>query len=84
MMACMLDMFRHRIATLASVASILLSFRIIWIVNRMQCPFYVRLLWLKMIMNKPNMQKAKYCVNSRDDDSHEFKNLIRKLETAVL
>ena len=50
----------------------------------MPCPFYVRLSWLKMIMNKSNIQKAKHCVNSRSDDSHAFKNLIRKLEPAVL
>ena len=50
----------------------------------MPCPLYVRLSWLKMIKNDSNLQKAKHCVNSRYDDSHAFKNLIRKLETAVL
>lgn len=35
-------------------------------------------------MNESNIQKAKRCFNSRNDDGHVFKDLIRKLEAAVL
>ena len=39
---------------------------------------------LKIKMNEPNIPKAEHFVDSRHEDSHAFKNLIRKLETAVL
>lgn len=50
----------------------------------MPCPFYTSLLWYKVKMNESNIQKAKRCFNSRNDDGHVFKDLIRKLEAAVL